>query len=238
MGFYLQGLTMGLAYIAPIGMQNLFVINSAMTKTRRRALMTAVIVLMFDVALSLSCFFGMGALIQQHEWLRLGVLVVGGAVVIRIGVGLLRTKPEADRESGSAETVAENASESQGTQDLRNRGLWDRSREHGRSPSRYADLRKTVSTACVVTWFNPQAIIDGTLLLGAFHATLPATQSTPFITGVETASALWFIGLTLVISAFSDRFSPKLLGVLNKVCGGVIATYGVKLLVDFAVAVL
>ena len=28
MGFYLQGLTMGLAYVAPIGMQNLFVINS------------------------------------------------------------------------------------------------------------------------------------------------------------------------------------------------------------------
>lgn len=27
MGFYLQGLTMGLAYVAPIGMQNLFVIK-------------------------------------------------------------------------------------------------------------------------------------------------------------------------------------------------------------------
>ncbi len=30
MGLYFQGLTMGLAYVAPIGMQNLFVINSAL----------------------------------------------------------------------------------------------------------------------------------------------------------------------------------------------------------------
>ena len=33
MNIFLQGLTMGLAYVAPIGMQNLFVINSALTNT-------------------------------------------------------------------------------------------------------------------------------------------------------------------------------------------------------------
>ena len=35
--FYIQGLTLGLAYVAPIGMQNLFVINSALTQPRWRA---------------------------------------------------------------------------------------------------------------------------------------------------------------------------------------------------------
>ena len=44
MGFFFQGLTLGLAYVAPIGMQNLFVIDSALTKPRRRALLTALIV--------------------------------------------------------------------------------------------------------------------------------------------------------------------------------------------------
>ena len=34
MNIYLQGLTMGLAYVAPIGLQNLFVINSALTQKR------------------------------------------------------------------------------------------------------------------------------------------------------------------------------------------------------------
>ena len=37
---FLQGLTMGLAYVAPIGLQNLFVINTALTQSRRRAAAT------------------------------------------------------------------------------------------------------------------------------------------------------------------------------------------------------
>ncbi|NMN00203.1 L-lysine permease [Bifidobacterium sp. DSM 109958] len=214
MGFYLQGLTVGLAYIAPIGMQNLFVINSALTKTRRRALLTALIVIVFDVALSLSCFFGVGTLMQRYEWLQLGVLAVGGLVVIRIGTGLLRAKPEpaAPADGGDG---------------------------RGTAVGTHADgLGRTISTACVVTWCNPQAIIDGTLMLGAFSATLTASQSTPFITGVETASVSWFIGITLLISAFRDRFSPKVVTVLNKVCGAVIVLYGLKLLAEFAMTVM
>ena len=57
MEYFLQGLTMGLAYVAPIGLQNLFVINSALTHTRRRALLTALIVIFFDVTLAFACFF-------------------------------------------------------------------------------------------------------------------------------------------------------------------------------------
>ena len=70
MGFFFQGLTLGLAYVAPIGMQNLFVIDSALTKPRRRALLTALIVLFFDVSLSLSCFFGIGKLmhVRFRRW--------------------------------------------------------------------------------------------------------------------------------------------------------------------------
>ncbi len=112
MKYFLQGLTMGLAYVAPIGLQNLFVINSALTHTRKCALLTALIVIFFDV-------------------------------------------------------------------------------------------------------------------------TLPAAQSTSFISGVALASCLWFTGLTLLISLFSDNFTPKTLVVINKVCGVIIVFYGCKLLYSF-----
>lgn len=98
MKYFLQGLTMGLAYVAPIGLQNLFVINSALTHTRKCALLTALIVILFDVTL---------------------------------------------------------------------------------------------------------------------------------------ASCLWFTGLTLLISLFSDNFTPKTLVVINKVCGVIIVFYGCKLLYNF-----
>ena len=64
MNIYLQGLTMGLAYVAPIGLQNLFVINSALTQKRSRVYITALIVILWDVSLGVACFLGAGALMQ------------------------------------------------------------------------------------------------------------------------------------------------------------------------------
>lgn len=220
MGFFFQGLTLGLAYVAPIGMQNLFVIDSALTKPRRRALLTALIVLFFDVSLSLSCFFGIGKLMQDHAWLKLVILAIGGLVVIRIGAGLLF--PGKGGDDGAAQTP-------------QSQGLAQRVTSKFGGDS---ELLHTIVTAGVVTWCNPQAIIDGTLMLGAFSATLTVGQSTPFITGVETASALWFFGITLLVSLFSHKFSPRIVTAMNRVCGAVVVLYGVKLLADFVMAVL
>ena len=69
MEYFLQGLTMGLAYVAPIGVQNLFVINSALTQNRLRALLTALIVIFFDITLALACFFGIGVVMENYHWL-------------------------------------------------------------------------------------------------------------------------------------------------------------------------
>lgn len=198
MEYFFQGLTMGLAYVAPIGLQNLFVINSALTHTRRRALLTAWIVIFFDVTLAFACFFGIGAVMERYQWLQMVILCVGSLIVIYIGIGLLRAKAEEIDRSKTMDSV-----------------------------------RKTISSACVVTWFNPQAIIDGTMMLGAFHVTLPAQQSIPFISGVGIASCLWFTGITLAISLFSDRFNAKTLRMINLVCGVIIIFYGCKLMWNF-----
>lgn len=198
MGYFFQGLTMGLAYVAPIGLQNLFVINSALTHTRRRALLTAWIVIFFDVTLAFACFFGIGAVMERYQWLQMVILCVGSLIVIYIGIGLLRAKAEEIDRSKTTDSI-----------------------------------RKTISSACVVTWFNPQAIIDGTMMLGAFHVTLPAQQSIPFISGVGIASCLWFTGITLAISLFSDRFNAKTLQMINVVCGVIIIFYGCKLMWNF-----
>ena len=198
MNIFLQGLTMGLAYVAPIGMQNLFVINSALTNKRKRALLTALIVIFFDITLSLACFFGIGTIMQKFKWLQMVILCVGSLIVIYIGISLLRAK----------------------TQDLE-------------KDQPTMSIKKTISSACVVTWFNPQAIIDGTMMLGAFHVTLAAGQETPFITGVACASFSWFIGLTFLISLISSKFNAKVMRWINIVCGVIIIGYGTKLFVSF-----
>ena len=198
MNIYLQGLTMGLAYVAPIGLQNLFVINSALTQRRSRVYLTALIVIFFDITLGLACFLGVGALMQALPWLQKVILGIGSLIVIWIGIGLLRSK--ASMEGGRDVDVP----------------IW-----------------KVISTACVVTWFNPQAIIDGTMMLGAFRASLPAGSDVFFICGFASASVLWFLGISTVISLFSARFTNKVLNIINKVCGAVIIFYGGKLAWSF-----
>ncbi len=198
MNIYLQGLTMGLAYVAPIGLQNLFVINSALTQKRSRVYLTALIVIFWDISLGLSCFLGAGALMEALPWLQKVILAVGSLIVIWIGIGLLRSK--ASLEGGRDVNVP----------------VW-----------------KLITSAFVVTWLNPQAIIDGTMMLGAFRASIPAGTDVYFICGFGSASILWFLTLSTVVSLLGSRFNEKVLNVINKICGAVIIFYGSKLAWSF-----
>lgn len=88
--FFFQGLTMGLAYVAPIGMQNLFVIHSALSHSLRRAVATAFIVLFFDISLSLSCFYGIGTLLNHLPWLKVVILGTGTLLILYMAYGMIR----------------------------------------------------------------------------------------------------------------------------------------------------
>ena len=72
---------------------------------------------------------------QFQQLLQLLLLLCGGIIVTRIGVGLIQEEPTLDQ---SVEV------------DL--------------------PLKDVAVKACVVTWFNPQAILDGTMIFGGFRA--------------------------------------------------------------------
>ena len=202
MKYLIQGFIWGLAYVAPIGVQNLFVINTALTKKLKRAIMTALVVIFFDVTLAMASFYGIGALIEKSYILQLAVLLIGGLIVVYIGIGLLREAFKKNAQDGSNQADVD------------------------------IPFSKVITSACVVTWFNPQAIIDGTMLLGAFRASLPAAETTKFILGVTGASATWFLSITILISIFHNIFNDKVLRLINGICGVVIIGYGLKLLLN------
>ena len=54
--------------------------------------LTALIVILWDVSLGVSCFLGAGALMQALPWLQKVILGLGSLIVIWIGIGLLRSK--------------------------------------------------------------------------------------------------------------------------------------------------
>lgn len=92
--YFLQGLLIGLATFAPVGMQNLFIINTALVQPVRRILLTILIVGVFDMSLSIAAFFGIGALLEIWPLLKLGVLLIGGVLVSYMGYTTFNTEPD------------------------------------------------------------------------------------------------------------------------------------------------
>lgn len=194
----LKGFTVGFAYVAPIGMQNMYVINTAMTQSKMRLYIVALITIFFDISLALACFFGMGALIESAPVVKLIFLSFGSLAVIWIGIGLIRSTPKLNNSIDTKKTMLQ------------------------------------VALSCfLVTWANPQAIIDGTLLFGGFRASLSAEMSKFFIMGSSLASFVWFISIGTIVSVFKKAFNEKALKIINIACGIVIIYYGIKLGIKF-----
>lgn len=201
--YLLQGFMLGLAYVAPIGMQNLYVINTAIDKSKLRAYQVALTTIFFDISLALACFFGIGVLMEKLPVLRLGVLLVGSIAVVYIGVQLITSKVDTRKK------VDVNKS-----------------------------MIQVVLTCFLITWANPQALIDGSLLLGGVKATLTPEAGRVFIIGVCVASMSWFLGLTTLVSVFKNSFNDKALKIINVICGLIIIYYGLKLGYSFVQAVI
>lgn len=198
LGILLKGFTVGIAYVAPIGMQNLYVINTAMTQTKPRLYLVALITIFFDISLALACFFGMGAIIEAVPIIKILILGVGSLAVIWIGIQLIRSTPKLNTSIDTKKTILQ------------------------------------VALSCLmVTWANPQALIDGTLLFGSFRASLPADMSKFFIIGSSLASIVWFLSIGTIVSVFKKAFNEKALKIINIICGAIIIYYGLKLGMNF-----
>lgn len=217
-GYLAQGFMLGLAYVAPIGMQNLYVINTAISKDRIRAYQVAFITSFFDITLALACFFGMGMLMEKSQVLKGLILLVGSMIVIYIGIQLIRSKPEITEDEDEKDLLdSEEGKSSETAEEISTKKF----------------LSKTILACFTVTWINPQALIDGSLLLGGFRASLPVEASNMFILGVALASISWFTGITTIVSIFKNNINTKVIRWINMICGGVIIYYGFKLAYSF-----
>jgi len=194
----IKGFTIGIAYVAPIGMQNLYVINTAMTQPKPKLYLVALITIFFDISLALSCFLGMGAIIEAVPIIKILLLGFGSIAVIYIGIQLIRSTPKLNTSIDTKKTILQ-----------------------------------VVLSCFMVTWANPQALIDGTLLFGSFRASLPTDMAKFFIIGSSFASVFWFLALGTLVSVFKKAFNEKALKVINVICGGIIVYYGLKLGFDF-----
>lgn len=193
---YLRGILVGFAFVAPIGMQNIYMFNNALSNKMSKALLYNFLVWFCDALFSFAAFYGIGALISANEIVKIIVMLVGGALTSYIGFNIIR----------SAKQTAIGS---------------DRKKQ---------TLKQALMTALIVSWGNPQAMIDGTMMLGASRATLTFEQSILFITGVVTASFIWDHGITIGFNLLRDKLPKKFLLAINLISGIIVAIYGLYLI--------
>ena len=193
---YLRGILVGFAFVAPIGMQNIYMFNNALSNKMSKALLYNFLVWFCDALFSFAAFYGIGALISANEIVKIIVMLVGGALTSYIGFNIIR----------SAKQTALG------------------------SDSKKQTLKQALMTALIVSWGNPQAMIDGTMMLGASRATLTFEQSILFITGVVTASFIWDHGITIGFNLLRDKLPKKFLLAINLISGIIVAVYGLYLI--------
>ncbi|WP_270399001.1 LysE/ArgO family amino acid transporter [Ligilactobacillus ruminis] len=193
---YLRGILIGFAFVAPIGMQNIYMFNNALSNKMSKALLYNFLVWFCDALFSFAAFYGIGALISANEIVKIIVMLVGGALTSYIGFNIIR----------SAKQTAIG------------------------SDSKKQTLKQALMTAHIVSWGNPQAMIDGTMMLGASRATLTFEQSILFITGVITASFIWDHGITIGFNLLRDKLPKKFLLAINLISGIIVAVYGLYLI--------
>lgn len=193
---YLRGILIGFAFVAPIGMQNIYMFNNALSNKMSKALLYNFLVWFCDALFSFAAFYGIGALISANEIVKIIVMLIGGALTSYIGFNIIR----------SAKQTAIG------------------------SDSKKQTLKQALMTALIVSWGNPQAMIDGTMMLGASRATLTFEQSILFITGVVTASFIWDHGITIGFNLLRDKLPKKFLLAINLISGIIVAIYGLYLI--------
>ena len=193
---YLRGILVGFAFVAPIGMQNIYMFNNALSNKMSKALLYNFLVWFCDALFSFAAFYGIGALISANEIVKIIVMLIGGALTSYIGFNIIR----------SAKQTAIG------------------------SDSKKQTLKQALMTALIVSWGNPQAMIDGTMMLGASRATLTFEQSILFITGVITASFIWDHGITIGFNLLRDKLPKKFLLAINLISGIIVAIYGLYLI--------
>lgn len=198
MNYFFQGLMLGFSYVAPIGIQNLYVINGALSGDKKTAYKTAFITIFFDISLALACFFGIGFLLNKIPVLEGLILLFGCIMVVYIGISLIKSSPEIEKSVYTEKPTS-----------------------------------RIVRDCFAVTWLNPQALIDGSLLLGGYQAYIPKGMSIYFILGFCSASFLWFTTLSTIVSIFHTKINNKMIKWINVICGIIIIIFGARLGISF-----
>lgn len=201
---FVLGLFVGLASAAPLGPQNAYLLQVGLQLPTARAWGAAALVVGLDVSVSLTGAVLAGRLLSAAPGLRVPALAVGAAVLLLMGGQILwRTRPRRGARHLLPSTTTPNGP-----------AAWSR--------------RRLVLGALAVTWLNPSALLDSSLLFGGLVAATQLADLPALVLGLCAASALWTAGLLGVLRAVRARLVERARCWVERAAGAVVLVVGVR----------
>jgi L-lysine exporter family protein LysE/ArgO len=93
----------------------------------------------------------------------------------------------------------------------------------------------TMTSAFLLTWINPHALLDGSIILGGQRAGLAENEIPPFVLGMCSASVIWFFGLTTVIGLFRTSFTDSAKRTIEYFCAALMVYISITLFIKSGV---
>lgn len=181
----LSGFALCLGLILSIGAQNAIVLRQGLR--REHVGIVVLVCVVSDAILQTIGVAGVATLVTAQPWLESVARWAGAAFIV--GFALLSAR-RAIRGGGSLEAAPDDAGSGAGGQGAGEQGAV--------GPAAVATRRRsgrmaTLLTILAVTWLNPHAIVETTVVLGSVAGTHGDARWW-FLAGGIAASTIWFVG--------------------------------------------
>ena len=248
MTVFLTGLLTCLALSVAIGAQSAFVLRQAIRREHLAAVLAVCIA--GDAVLIMAGTAGVGVVTDRAPWLLEVLRWAGAAYLVWFAVSSFRSaftaqRLDVDVADESAETVgpadgprpleraeSAHAEPTTGGVALATRTTTrtaTRTRPVARALRRPTPLLRVALTAFAVSWVNPQAIVDSTVMLGSLAATFGPNRWA-YAGGAVVGSALWLLALGLGARALAPVLNtPRTWRVIDVAVGCVVLVVGAAL---------
>jgi len=206
LSLFLRGLLLGFSIAAPVGPIGVLCIRRTLAQGRKHGLVSGLGAASADAIYGTIAAFGLtaisSALVSQQRWLGL----FGGLFLLYLGIRTLLTQPaeRSDDERSDSGTTG---------------NLW-----------------QSYGSVFALTITNPMTILSFAAVFAGLGLAQSAAsshwQSAMIVLGVFCGSALWWLGLSTLVSLVRQRFTARHMLWINRISGVIIIAFAAVALIS------
>ena len=206
-GLVASGVAIGVAVAAPIGPVNLIVIRRALRLGWLNGFLSGTGAAAGDAIFAAIAAFGLTAAMDFVIRIETVLQIVGGLFLIGLGLRTWFAHPHFSEEDAPGVPGVPGAAGS----------------------PQAAAMAKVIVTTFVLTITNPATMLGFIAIFGGVAGDDYAHAAT-VVVSVMAGSILWWVGVSGFVSLFRQSMNDRLLVMVNRVSGGLIAGFGIVVL--------